>query len=224
MDNPIIVALDGLDMIQVAEMAKKLKNDVWGFKFNDLLSRINGLLVIDGLSENNAIMVDPKYHDIPNTVGNSCAQLKEAIARVGIVTVHASGGPEMIKAAVEVFPEQIAAVTLLTSISEELCHSQFNQSTDDFVTDMAGRAQEAGASYIVCSPQELESLANITIPKIVPGIRPVWYQEKNDQQRVSTPVDAMEKGAKFLVMGRAILKDPDPVAAAQRTLDEIRKG
>ena len=224
MDNPIIVALDGLTSEEAKEKSKQLQGAVWGFKFNDLLYTRSGIDAIFNISAHGNIMIDPKLHDITNTVKNSCNHLRDALVNVNILTVHASGGPDMIKVAAHIFPNEIAAVTVLTSISSHLCLSLFNKGINELVADLANEAQASGASYIVCSPLELESLANITVPKIVPGIRPLWYQQKDDQARKATPVEAIEKGAKFLVMGRPILNDSDPVAAVQRTLDEIRKG
>jgi orotidine-5'-phosphate decarboxylase len=233
MDNPIIVALDGMDVNTAHATAEKLSGHVWGFKANDLLLTMevsegkkmvsfSGLAVAQGLTRYGNLMLDPKIHDIPKTAKNDGSKLQKIGAK--IVTVHASGGSEMLKTAEIMLPGCIAAVTLLTSISSQECRLMFRQDPETLVKMLAMIAEKAGVSYLVCSALELDVLSDISVPKIVPGIRPRWYQEADDQKRTATPAEAMEKGAKFLVMGRPILKDPDPVAAAQKTLDEIKKG
>lgn len=220
MDNPIIVAMDGMTLDAAQEMAEKLQRWVWGFKFNDLFFERGMQIGAD--FEQKTFMIDAKFHDIPNTVANATKKLAGWGAE--IVTVHASGGKEMIEAAVENLPGKIAAVTVLTSISPEDCVALFGDEPPYMVRSLATQAKEAGASFVVCSSLDLGILDTIDLPKIVPGIRPLWFQEKGDQKRTATPVEAMEAGAGFLVMGRPILKADDPVEAAQRTLSEIKKG
>lgn len=220
MDNPIIVAMDGMTLKDAQMMADKLSRWVWGFKFNDLFFERG--MEIGADFEQKAFMIDAKFHDIPNTVRNVTKKLAGWGAE--IVTVHASGGKVMIEAAVENLPGKVAAVTVLTSLDEKACRHIYNVGPTIKVHTLAQDAMKAGASYIVCSPLELETLGGIDLPKIVPGIRPLWYQEKDDQARKMTPTEAMEAGARFLVMGRPILRADDPVEAAQRTLEEIRKG
>lgn len=222
MDNPIIVALDGIDFDKANAIAERLKDHVWGFKINDLYFE-HGMTAVCALSVFGPVMLDGKFHDIPNTVKNTTEKIA-AKCDPGIVTVHASGGKDMIAAAVENLPGKIAAVTVLTSLDEEACLDIYNIRPQRAVERLAHRAQEAGASYVVCSPLELGKLKHISLPKIVPGIRPLWYQEADDQARKMTPSEAMEAGAGFLVMGRPILRADDPVEAAQRTTEEIKKG
>lgn len=233
MDNPIIVALDGMDVDTAWATAQKLSGNVWGFKANDLLLTpetaedkemvsFSGLCAAQHMRKCGNLMLDPKLHDIPKTVRNDCKKLKGIGA--DIVTIHAGGGPAMIRAATEELPDSIAAVTLLTSISAKDCRLMYRQDPETYVEMLGMIAEKNGSSYLVCSALELDVLRDVKIPKIVPGIRPRWYQEADDQERTATPVEAMEKGAKFLVMGRPILKDSNPVEAAQRTLREIEKG
>ncbi|KKN96788.1 hypothetical protein LCGC14_0164320 [marine sediment metagenome] len=224
MDNPIIVALDGIDMSKAIALAQLLKDDVWGFKVNDLFFQ-HGIQAANNLGVFGNVMLDGKFHDIPNTVENTTKKI--AIfghPAPGIVTIHASGGPAMIRAAVEYLPGKVAAVTVLTSLDEDACMHVYNVRPEVAVKRLASMAHEYGASFIVCSPLELAALKDIPRPKIVPGIRPLWYQEADDQARKMTPAEAMEAGAGFLVMGRPILRADDPVEAAQRTLEEIKKG
>ncbi len=220
MDNPIIVAMDGMTLDAAQEMAQKLERWVWGFKFNDLFFERGMQIGAD--FEQKTFMIDAKFHDIPNTVANATKKLAGWGAE--IVTVHASGGVEMIEAAVENLPGKVAAVTVLTSLDAAQCYHIYGCSPKEKVLQLARKAVLGGASFTVCSALELQYLSEIDLPKIVPGIRPLWYQEADDQARKMTPVEAMEAGAGFLVMGRPILRADDPVEAAQRTLEEIKKG
>jgi len=234
-DNPIIVALDGKHYHDTMELVLKLCNHVGMFKVNDLFFDM-GLDIVHEIGKYGPVMLDAKLHDIPNTVGNTAKRFTKHPCP-SIVTVHASGGPEMIAAAVEHLPGRIAAVTVLTSIKAQLCTQVYSRSVPGEVTELVKMAVKAGASYIVCSAHELslgvfredfkEFMGDgYKLKKITPAIRPLWYQEQEDQDadRTMTPVQAMEAGADYLVMGRAILNDPDPVAAAERTLEEIKKG
>ena len=232
--NPIIVALDGKDYEETLKIAGQLKGHVGLFKLNDLFFG-EGMDVVQEIEQDyGPVMLDVKLHDIPNTVGN----ITERFSRVTdaqIVTVHASGGPDMIRAAVKNLPGRIAAVTVLTSIDQHNADRVFGRGVATQVTELVTVAVDGGASYIVCSPHEL-SLAvfdpsfkafmsrGSELKKIVPGIRPLWFQDKGDQKRTATPVEAIEAGADYLVMGRAILNADDPAEAADRTLEEIKKG
>jgi orotidine-5'-phosphate decarboxylase len=220
-DNPIIVAMDGLRTDEVEPLVEKLRDHVWGFKFNDLFFR-HGLSLLPRFPTDR-IMLDAKLHDIPNTVANTTEPMKQYPA-IHILTVHASGGREMIAAAAANLPEKIAAVTVLTSLHENQCKEIFCQTPGVHVGTLAEIAFEGGASHMVCSPLELELVQDIGLKKIVPGIRPVWHTTPDDQKRVATPAAAVEAGANFLVIGRPILQADDPVEAAQKTLDEIKAG
>lgn len=229
MDNPIILALDGMDLELALGIVKRTKGAVWGYKINDLFYDFNNdpLEILNEISECGHIMFDLKLHDIPNTVVNYCERIKRW--PVDIVTVHASGGWEMINAASSTLKNQdgtskVAAVTVLTSLNNTLCASVYHMDVNEQVACLAMIAKDAGAGYLVCSPKELPLLSGYMIRKIVPGIRPSWYQNKDDQKRVTTPLEAILGGADKLVIGRPITKSSDPVKAAQDTLKEIEKG
>lgn len=222
MNNPIIVALDGMKYQDALDLAKKLQGKVWGFKVNDLAYSMNLERHLPELAEYGKLMFDLKLHDIPNTVKNYCDKIGKW--PVDIVTIHASGGWEMISAASHALPGKIAAVTVLTSLNDTICKSIYHDAVLDQVQTLCAIAQNAGAHYVVCSPEELEKLRYNVIKKITPGIRPVWYEASDDQKRVSTPVEAIKAGASFLVIGRPITKSEDPVAAAEKTLAEINGG
>ena len=150
--NKVIVALDGMKFVQVAALVDELKDYVWGFKFNDLLFHpaINILLQ----REDVRYFVDAKLHDIPNTVKN---QVKRIVGEYNpsLLTVHASGGPKMLEAAVKAVEEEkghtrILAVTVLTSIDEDTSQHIFGASTSDKVAEFARISAEAGVYGCVC--------------------------------------------------------------------------
>lgn len=229
MDSPLIIALDGKTPEESLELAEKLKDYVWGFKVNDLFFEM-GWEIVEALGKLTNVMLDVKLFDIPNTVGNIAARF--STRPVDLVTVHATGGEAMIRQAVHHMKDKVVAVTCLTSFDDEACDRSYNLTPETVVTALAKIAKAGGASYVVCSPKELGlACFNKKQPwafqgkKIVPGIRPLWFQMQgaDDQERTMTPEDAMTRGADMLVMGRPILQSPDPLEAVQRTLEEIEQ-
>ena len=129
----------------------------------------------------------------------------------------------MIKTASVAAPGKIAVVTILTSLTSDLCRTIYGDVPARKVNTFGYYGAALDASYMVCSGQELDLVRSLRIKKIVPGIRPVWYSTGDDQKRVVTPAMAIEKGADLLVIGRPIVKADDPADAAKRTLEEIQK-
>jgi len=171
------------------------------------------------------IFLDLKLHDIPATVASAA----RAVARLRpqLLTVHAAGGPAMIRAAVEAGAgTPIAAVTALTSLSgEDLSRIGVPGSTADWVLRLAALAVEAGASGLVCSPREVAAVRAEVGPEITlitPGVRPAGA-DTHDQARVATPEEALSAGADLLVIGRAITGAPDPGAAAAAIAASLRR-
>jgi orotidine-5'-phosphate decarboxylase len=171
------------------------------------------------------IFLDLKLHDIPATVASAV----RAVARLRpqLITVHAAGGPAMIRAAVEAAPgTPIAAVTALTSLSgEDLDRIGVPGGIADWVPRLASLAVEAGASGLVCSPREVAAVRNEVGPGITlitPGVRPPGI-DRHDQARVATPEEALGAGADLLVIGRAITGAPDPGAAAAAIAASLRR-
>jgi orotidine-5'-phosphate decarboxylase len=162
------------------------------------------------------LFLDLKLHDIPNTVAGaarSVARLKPAY-----LTVHASGGRDMVRAAVEAAPDvNIAAVTLLTSLDEHALRVLgVEASANDAVLRLASVSVEAGARAIVCSPREVAAVRSEVGPDvtlITPGVR-LAGGDVQDQARVATPAQALSDGADLLVIGRPITGAADPGAAA----------
>lgn len=221
----IVIPLDGMTKKSALEVAVKLAGKVWGFKANDLLIEC-GVGIIEELKQFGNVFADPKLHDIPNTVANSMKKL--AIVGADLVTVHASGGVEMMRAAVDVAGDsKVLAVTVLTSLDEDTAHLTFGNPIKATVLQFARNASLAGVFGVVCSPKELEILSKQpelqSLAKITPGIRPEWYQVDDDQKRTMTPAEAAKLGATLLVIGRPILKAKDPVEAAEKTAREIEE-
>ena len=193
----LIIALDGINQQKALNIARVLKGKVWGFKVGDLLYEDNFL--IQKLKKFGRVFVDVKLHDIPNTVANSVKRLSHAGA--DMITVHASGGVPMMKAAQRnAGKSKIIAVTVLTS------HN--NKNTKRSVVKLAQDAIDADVQGIVCSGRELEALRGVrgikSMIKVVPGVRPEWYTKKDDQKRTITPDEAIKLGADYLVIGRPI--------------------
>ena len=162
------------------------------------------------------IFLDLKLHDIPATVAGAAHSVAKLAPKY--LTVHASGGADMVKAAVEALPDtQVTAVTILTSLSQQqLTEMQWSGTAQDIVRRLASIAVGAGARAIVCSPQEVAAVrsevgAGITL--ITPGVRPVG-SAAGDQQRIATPQQALADGADILVIGRPITGATDLGQAA----------
>lgn len=224
---PIAVALDAPDLETAARWASLVTPHVSTVKVGLELYLRYGPDVIASVRGASGVRVflDLKLHDIPNTV----AAAARAVARLkpAILTVHAAGGPAMIKAAVAAAPDaQIAAVTLLTSLSAaDLAAIGVQGSPDDAVRRMAAVAVGAGARALVCSPREVAAVraeVGPGITLITPGVRPAGA-DTQDQARVATPEEAIINGADLLVIGRPITGAPDPGAAAAAIAASLRR-
>ncbi|HYL26770.1 MAG TPA: orotidine-5'-phosphate decarboxylase [Candidatus Nitrosotalea sp.] len=176
--------------------------------------------------------VDAKLHDIPRTVAAAMAQLVRP--NVHIVNVHALGGMEMMRAAVEaaneraeglgMTPPHVFAVTLLTSIaSEDLNELGLMGGPGENAIRLAALARDAGCSGVVCSAHEVRDLKQFfgeDFLTLTPGIRPAGSAH-GDQKRVTAPAEAVAAGADYLVVGRPIVEADDPAAAAKAILEEM---
>ncbi|MFI7035644.1 orotidine-5'-phosphate decarboxylase [Microbispora rosea] len=224
---PIAVALDAPDMETAARWAGLVTPHVSTVKVGLELYLRHGPDVIASVRGASGVQVflDLKLHDIPNTV----AAAARAVARLKptYLTVHAAGGPAMVKAAVEAAPNtQIAAVTLLTSLSEaDLREIGIQGPPADVARRMAAVAVGAGAQALVCSPREVAAVRAEVGPDvtlITPGVRPAGA-DTQDQARVATPEEAIAQGADLLVIGRPITGAPDPGAAAAGIAAALRR-
>jgi orotidine-5'-phosphate decarboxylase len=170
-----------------------------------------------------AVFLDLKLHDIPHTVAGAARSLS-ALAP-DYLTVHAAGGAEMIRAAVEVLPDtRVAAVTLLTSLSEDdVSAIGFGGSPRYVVRQLAALAVAAGARAIVCSPAEVADVRREVgqdVVLVTPGVR-FAGSAPGDQARVATPQQALDAGADLLVVGRPITAAADIATAARRVAEEL---
>lgn len=218
----IVLALDGMSLENAVPLVSSVGQSVFMVKIHELWDQ-KGPGIVRTLKSAGAqrVWVDLKLHDIPNTV-----KLRtEAVLAAGadLVTVHVSGGFEMMIAARET-GIRVAGITVLTSLDEENAHLIFGSPVKAKVLQLARDAKMAGLWGVVCSPKEVGILAKrpelAGLKFIVPGIRPA-RKESADQKRVDTPAAAIAAGADFLVIGRAITEAPDPIAAITVIGDEI---
>lgn len=223
---PIAVALDAPDLATLHAWAVAVAGIVSTAKVGLEVYCRDGAAAIAAVraaAPDLRIFLDLKLHDIPATVAGAC----RAVAPLApdIVTVHASGGPQMIEAAARALPEaRIAAVTVLTSLdSDHLARIGLIGPPDLAVTRLATLAVEAGARAIVCSPHEVARVRSCVpgdVLLITPGVRPVGVGA-DDQARVATPAEALAAGADLLVIGRPITGAADPGSAARRIAADL---
>lgn len=211
----VIIALDGIESLdRVEELCQLLGKHVYGFKIHDLWDREGPVAAsIIKLSGARNLWIDMKLHDIPATVAKRAA----ALARHGadMISVHASGGREMMEAACT-SDARIIAVTALTSLKPNDVMHIYGTPPENLVTMLAQDALGAGCHGIVSSPHEVGALAanpafkNIDL--ITPGVRSLGA-DVNDQARVDTPFQAVKSGADLLVVGRQVVDASDPLKA-----------
>ncbi|MBC8103710.1 MAG: orotidine-5'-phosphate decarboxylase [Cytophagales bacterium] len=226
----ILIALDFDNADDAIRMTRSLAGNVGGFKVGLELVNAVGFDIFDRLMDAGAerIFYDAKFHDIPNTVAGAV----RAAARRGVwmVNVHASGGGAMLRAAREAadtvsHPPLLIGVTILTSIDTATLNRDLRVSggTSDQVLHLARLAQAVGLDGVVASPQEVAAIRATCGPSfvtVIPGIRPAGVAA-DDQARVASPRSAVQDGAHYLVVGRAVTATPDPRAAAEAVASEI---
>ncbi|MCW2678786.1 MAG: orotidine 5-phosphate decarboxylase [Frankiales bacterium] len=220
MRAPIAVALDAPDAETAARWARAVTPHVSVVKVGLELFCRTGPSIVDSVRGGSGaeLFLDLKLHDIPNTVGGAVRSVARLKPRY--LTVHASGGADMVRAAVDAGEGiTIAAVTVLTSMSDQVLDSVGLQGPPiDAVRRLAALAVGAGAGALVCSPQEVAAVRSEVgdgVVLITPGVRPAG-SDAQDQARVATPEQALADGADLLVIGRPITGAADPGAAAAR--------
>lgn len=224
MNSPIILAIDTNDLDTAKRWVSETSEYVGLFKLGlEFYLRFGSQGVREiQVQTDKRIFLDLKLHDIPNTVSGAIKQVADLKPR--FLTVHASGGREMIRAAAICAPEiEITAVTILTSLSQEdLTEIGLVGSTLERATELAKLAASAGARAIVCSPLEIAAIRS-AVPKeiaiITPGIRPIDQSNRDDQKRTMDPMGAIAAGANFLVIGRPITAAENPSEAAKTILE-----
>jgi len=228
--SPIYVAIDTTDVHRAAAIAREVRGHAGGVKLGLEFFCANGHEGVQRVAEGELpIFLDLKLHDIPNTVGKAVA----ALARLepAILTVHAAGGREMMRAAKAAALQEtkVVGVTVLTSLDDsDLLASGIQGTPGDQVRRLAELARESGLDGIVCSGSEIAA-ARADWPDgffVVPGVRPAGG-DAGDQKRVVTPRQALDGGASVLVIGRPITGAADPAEAiaqiaASLSLEEMR--
>lgn len=222
--NPIIVALDvptGTDAIRLVE---QLRDQISIFKIGlQLYTGWGPQIVRQVLATGAKVFLDLKFHDIPNTVGRAVEAAN--LLNAHMLTIHLSGGSQMIAAAVAARKStMVLGVTVLTSANAAtLDEIGVTEQIDRQVLRLARLGVEAGIDGVVASPLEIAALRSEfgdRIKIITPGVRPSW-SETGDQQRVMTPREAIKAGADYLVIGRPITAHPNPAEAVHQIVAEI---
>jgi orotidine-5'-phosphate decarboxylase len=221
--DQIILALDVDTAEEALAWARRLKGRVGTCKVGLQLFLRDGPKVLRGLSEAGVpVFLDLKFHDIPNTVAQAVKSV--AIWKPRFLTLHASGGREMMEAAREQAPKEtcLLGVTVLTSLSEVSVQAiGWRGGVQASVEKLSALAKSAGLGGVVCSPHEAKAeRARWGKGEVVtPGVRPPGT-EMGDQSRVMTPAEAMQAGASRIVLGRPVLQAKQPEAF----LDQILAG
>ena len=228
-DSKIIVALDYANSASALHLVDQLDPSLCKLKVGKELFTAAGPQLVEKLvAKNFQVFLDLKFHDIPNTVAKAC----EAASNLGVwmLNVHASGGCDMMQAALDGVNQSqhkpyLIAVTVLTSMSQENLHQiGIEISTDEQVLKLAELTHASGLHGVVCSALEAKLLKQ-HLPQdfllVTPGIRPV-SANKDDQTRILTPSQALSAGASYLVIGRPITQATSPTDALIAINQEIQ--
>jgi len=230
----LIVALDVSTVTEANKLISELKDVVGMFKVGSQLFATAGPSFVESIVDaDNKVFLDLKFHDIPHQVAGAARVAAEL--NVSLFTLHASGGTEMMKRAVDAVSEvaerkrtsrsKILAVTVLTSMdAAALVQVGFNGSPTEAVERLVRLAEVAGVDGVVSSPNEAAAIRSFTKPDfliVTPGIRPSDTTNADDQKRVATAANALRAGANYLVVGRPITSASDPARAAQAIVEEL---
>lgn len=223
--NRLIAALDTPTRADADALVERLGGVPSWIKIGlELFCAEGPSIVADHAKAGRSVMLDLKLHDIPETVARATARV--ASLGAGLLTVHTSGGPAMLKAAVAAAGAsmKVLAVTVLTSLDEsDLAAVGATGPLPDLVAKRAQLAVAAGCGGVVASPQEAEAIRRV-VPKdfliVTPGIRPAGG-DHGDQKRVMTPAAARAAGADMIVVGRPLRDAKDPAAAARAIVNEL---
>ncbi len=231
-ERRIVVALDYPDADAARAFVAKIRPELCRLKVGkELFVAAGPAFVQELVGQGYDVFLDLKFHDIPNTVAQAC----KAAARLGVwmMNVHASGGPRMLSAAreaLETLPNGaqprplLIAVTVLTSMGgDELKAIGIEADAEQQVLRLAGLTRAAGLDGVVCSALEAPALRQAIGPDfclVTPGIRPAG-SASGDQTRILTPVQALQAGADYLVIGRPITQAVDPLTVLETIAREI---
>ncbi len=226
----LILALDVPDRDAALAILEKTRGSLEWVKIGlQMYLKYGGAFVREVASMGYKVFLDLKLYDIPNTVASAVESLGDL--PINMLTIHASGGEEMMKFATEAARKSnpnltVLAVTVLTSFDAEgLAKTGVAANPQSQVELLAKLAVQSGVGALVCSPLEIEPLRKILpaeVKLITPGIRPAGA-DLNEQKRVMTPELAAKAGADYIVVGRPILKAQDPAEAARAIIAELEK-
>ncbi len=224
----LIVALDVSSAAEARQIVQSIGEAANTYKIGKQLFTAEGPQIVrDLVASGRKVFLDLKFHDIPNTV--AAAVREAAKLNVSMLTVHASGGSKMLKAAAEAAAQSpakpmVLAVTVLTSLSDaDLSEIGFGGNVITQVITLGSLALNAGCGGLVASAKEAGELRRELGPDfaiVTPGVRPAGTSV-GDQARVLTPKEAIAAGATYLVVGRPILEAANPSIAAEQIRQEI---
>ncbi len=226
--SPVIIALDVDNLKQAEILVEELKDYVSVFKVGSQLFTSQGPAIIDFIHERGCkVFLDLKFHDIPNTVSSAVGNTVKK--GVFMLTVHASGGIEMMRSAYEAAQSQtiLLGVTVLTSIDEGILKNDLHISASikEHVSHLAKMTKIAGLDGVVASSEETKYIRQ-TCGKdfliVTPGIR-FTDSDKNDQKRTASPAQAINEGADLIVVGRSITKASSPKHTMKMLIKEINE-
>lgn len=233
MQNPIIVALDVPEVQTALDLAAKVAPVIGAFKIGSELFTSAGPDIVRRIRATGAsVFLDLKFHDIPNTVAKAVAAATRL--DVQMLTIHTSGGSEMMRAAEQAAQQTalqsgrnaplVLGVTVLTSMdSNNLAEIGVQANVGHQVERLATLASQSGIRGLVCSPLEITALRQVlpsSMQLVTPGIR-TGAEKADDQKRTLTPKEALDAGANWLVIGRPIYAAENPRAAAEKILASI---
>ncbi len=227
MDNRLIIALDYVLPLEARRMVETLGTAVGFYKVGQIMLANGGLAFCKELKDkyDKRVFLDLKLFDIASTVENSVRALCDL--QIDLLTVH--GDPYVVEAAVKGRKNsatKILAITILTSLDRKDLDMALYRNGDlqTLVTRRAELAFEAGADGVVSSPQEVSLIRQLKHGKsrliVTPGIRPS-NTNKNDQKRTLSPKKAIQNGADYLVIGRAITQSPDPLSSVEGIIQTL---
>ena len=210
------IALDATNNEKNIEVVKKLNELVYGFKvgYRSFYSKDADKLITEIKRKKSKLFLDLKLHDIPNTVGSAIESLKNI--NPDFLTLHISGGEEMLKSALKSIKKfnlktKVLGVTLLTSLDGKDSKKIYGEKdTDKLIKKLALIASKAKIAGLICSGQDLKSLRGFKkLLKVTPGVK--LLDRKDDQKRVSFVHDALNDGANYVVIGRELINTKDPM-------------
>ena len=210
------IALDAINNNKNIEIVKKLHKSVYGFKvgYRSFYNKDSDRLIAEIKRKKSKLFLDLKLHDIPNTVSCAIESLKNI--NPDFLTLHISGGEEMLKGALKNIRKfnlktKVLGVTLLTSLDGKDSKKIYGEKdTDKLIKKLALIANKTKIAGLICSGQDLKSLKSFKkLLKITPGVK--LLERKDDQKRVSLVHEALNSGANFVVIGRELINAKDPV-------------